>query len=254
MSRKKENINIEGEIFTLKIFRFDSQKDQEAYFDHFRVMAKKGMTVLEALLKIQEEQDPTLVFRYSCRGAVCGSCSMLINGKPNLACRVQLANLPFREILIEPLPNFEIMKDLIVDMEPFWRAYRLVEPWLVPGDRKEDGEHLVTEKNRAQIDQFVNCVLCACCYGTCPVASRNEDYVGPAALAKLFRFVQDSRDTRDWKQAIGQLNSENGLWGCHTVFRCVEDCPKQVRPTDGIEGLRRRWVAVRCFGKKSVKK
>ncbi|OGW81215.1 MAG: hypothetical protein A3G33_05910 [Omnitrophica bacterium RIFCSPLOWO2_12_FULL_44_17] len=242
MHHKKENIDIEEKVFSFKIFRFDKRKDQGPYFECFNVKAKKGMTVLEALLKIQEDQDPSLVFRYSCRGAVCGSCAMIINGHPNLACRIQLANLPSPEVLIEPLPNFEIIKDLIVDMEPFWKAYRMVEPWLMPGEREKQGEHLVTEKNRAQIDQFVNCILCACCYGACPVVSRDEDYLGPAALAKLFRFIRDSRDKRNWEDTFKRLDNEHGAWGCDTVFRCVDACPKQVRPTDGIEALRRRMV------------
>jgi succinate dehydrogenase / fumarate reductase iron-sulfur subunit len=246
MPHKKENIDIEGKVFTFKILRFDSRQDQEPYFTRFNVIAQKGMTVLEALFKIQEDQDPSLVFRYSCRGAVCGSCGMYINGHPNLACRVQLSGLPSQEVLVEPLPNFEIIKDLIVDMDPFWKAYRKVEPWLMPEDREKKGEHLVTEKNRNQIDQFVGCILCACCYGSCPVVSRDEDYAGPAALAKLFRFIHDSRDKRDWKETFKPLNNEHGLWGCDTVFRCVDACPKQVRPTDGIEGLRRRAV---CSGK-----
>mgnify|MGYP003392888111 CR=1 FL=1 len=246
MLRKKENISIEGDTFTFKVFRFDPDLDSQPRFDHFSVIAQKGMTVLEALLNIQERQDPSLVFRYSCRGAICGSCGMVINGKPDLACRTQLSGLASREVLIEPLPNLEIIKDLIVNMKPFWKSYRLIEPWLQPAGREAKGEHLVTEKNRAQIDQFVGCILCACCYGACPMVSLNEKYVGPAALAKLFRFIRDSRDKRDRKQAFKRLDNKDGLWACHTVFRFLQDCPKKVRPTDGIEGLRRRAVAAKC--------
>jgi len=204
------------------------------------------MTVLEALFKIQEDLDPTLAFRYSCRGAVCGSCGMVINGHPNLACRVQLSQLPSTDVLLEPLPNLPLVKDLLVDMEPFWEAYRFIEPWLMPGPREAQGEHRVTEKNHGQVARFVNCILCACCYGSCPAVGRDETYLGPAALAKLFRFIRDSRDRRDWNQALGRVNGPHGVWGCDTVFRCVEACPKEVRPTDGITGLRRRLLWTKC--------
>lgn len=206
------------------------------------------MTVLEALLKIQEDQDPTLVFRYSCRGAVCGSCGMVINGRPDLACRVQLSTLRSHEVLLEPLPNMEVIKDLIVDMEPFWEAYRAVEPWLIADESHGEKEHIVSEKNRARIDSYVNCILCACCYGACPVLGRDDRYLGPAALAKLYRFLEDSRDRRDWRKALERVDAEHGLWGCDTVFRCVMACPKHVRPTDGIEGLRRRLVIEKTAG------
>lgn len=238
----KENIDIDGQRFVFKILRSDSRKDQTPYFAHYQVVAKRGMTVLEALLKIQEEQDSTLAFRYSCRGAVCGSCGMMINGQPNLGCRVQLCHFSLTEVLLEPLPNLPLIKDLIVDMEPFWAAYRFIEPWLQPGERQPQTEQLVSKKIMKKFERYANCVLCACCYGSCPVVARDEKYLGPAALVKLYRFLQDPRDLRDVRDALERVNNSQGLWGCDTVFRCVEACPKAVRPTDGITGLRRKLV------------
>lgn len=241
MHPKKEDIDIDGQRFSFKILRFDSRKDQAPYFSHYQVIAKRGMTILDALLKIQEEQDPTLVFRYSCRGAVCGSCGMVINGHPNLACRVQLCHLPSPGILVEPLPNLPIIKDLIVDMEPFWTAYRSIEPWLHTNECDEE-KLLVTKKDMERFEQYANCVLCACCHGSCPVVARDEKYLGPAALVKLHRFLQDPRDRRDARAALNQVDNSQGAWGCDTVFRCVDACPKDVRPTDGITALRRKLV------------
>lgn len=236
----KENIN--DAIITIKILRFDSRNDKNLHFANYQINAKRGMTVLDALLKIQEEQDATLVFRYSCRGAVCGSCGMIINGKANLACRVQLSDLNTSEILLEPLPNLSIIKDLIVDMEPFWAAYRTIEPWLHTEKSESQGEHLVSRKIMLQFEQYANCVLCACCYGSCPVVARDDQYLGPAALLKLYRFLQDPRDQRNQHAALEQINNSQGLWGCDTVFRCVTACPKEIRPTDGITGLRRQFI------------
>ena len=212
------------------------------------------MTVLEALLQIQDEQDGTLAFRYSCRGAVCGSCAMLINGKFDLACRVQLQNAPSSSgqvgtetLVLEPLPNLDIIKDLVVDMEPFWDALRQIQPWLHEVTNPAEKERLMSPREREKIDQYVNCILCAACYGSCPVLARDERYLGPAALAKLYRFVADSRDSRG-DETLKIANKESGVWGCDTVLRCIDACPKNVRPTDGIEALRRNLV-VRKFRK-----
>jgi succinate dehydrogenase / fumarate reductase iron-sulfur subunit len=241
MSPKNENTKPDVQIFDFRVFRYDKDTDEEPRFDHFEVEVRKGMTVLECLLKIQDEQDGSLAFRYSCRGAVCGSCGMLINGMPDLACRVQVFDLGQDTIVVEPLPNLVVIRDLVVDMEPFWEAYRKVEPWLHEPPTTPEKERLMSEENRKEIDQYISCILCACCYGSCPVLAREGDYTGPAALAKLYRFMADSRDTRPPGFAM-KYDSGTGVWACHTVFRCVEVCPKDVRPTDGIEGLRRRMV------------
>ncbi|MFH1264101.1 MAG: 4Fe-4S dicluster domain-containing protein, partial [Planctomycetota bacterium] len=162
------------------------------------------------------------------------------NGKLNLACRVQLKNLHTKRIVLEPMPRLEILKDLVVDMAPFWAKYERVRPWLharVSGAK----ESRMSEAERGKIDQYVNCILCGLCYAACPVVSSNEGFTGPAALAKLYRFWADSREKRDGS-TLEQENAHEGMWGCHTITRCIQACPKNVRPTDGIEGVRRKLL------------
>jgi succinate dehydrogenase / fumarate reductase iron-sulfur subunit len=236
-----------------KILRFEPHQDAHPHFQLFRHEPKPQDTVLETLKDIRDQQDPSLSFRYSCREAVCGSCAMVINGQIGLACRTQVRDLGTGEVVIEPLPNLEILKDLIVDLGPFWEAYRKVEPFLqASGDVPEKG-HRVSEKDMERVFQYITCILCASCYSACPVASRDGRYVGPAALAKLYRFAVDPRDQRPFG-ALERLNGPDGVWGCDTVFRCNDVCPKDVRPADGIEGLRRKLVvgkAKRIFRRKS---
>jgi len=144
-------------------------------------------------------------------------------------------------IIIEPLPNLEIQKDLVVDMDPFWEALHKVQPYLFCEDKVPTKGYRIEEKEMEKIFQYINCIMCGCCYSACPVASRDERYLGPAALAKLFRLVKDPRDTRPFSN-WSRVNTEGGVWGCDTIFKCNEVCPKDVRPADGIEALRRKLV------------
>jgi succinate dehydrogenase / fumarate reductase iron-sulfur subunit len=223
-----------------EVFRYDASRDERPRLQAYELEATGRMSVLEALLAVQEEQDPSLAFRYACRGAVCGSCAMSINGKLGLACRVLLGNLPTKRVVLEPLPRMEILKDLVVDMDPFWEKYERVRPWLhaqITGSE----ESRVSEKERERIDQYVNCILCGLCYAACPMTSSNEGFTGPAALAKLYRFAADSREDGR-RPELEEENAHEGMWGCRTITRCIEVCPKNVRPTDGIEGLRRKLL------------
>jgi succinate dehydrogenase / fumarate reductase, iron-sulfur subunit len=226
--------------YTFKILRFDRKNPgDKARFQSYRVKIIPGLTILAVLNRIRDEIDGTLSFRSSCRSAVCGSCAMVINGRIDLACRTQAASFGTDTIILEPLPNMEIIKDLVVDMTPFWTMYEKVKPWLHRSGTDPEKEIRQTEEARALIDQFVHCILCACCHGACPVISRDPGYLGPAALAKLERFVLDSRDERP-RSALDEVNSEQGVWGCDTVLKCIEACPKNVRPTDAIIDLRKR--------------
>ncbi|MHC4442401.1 MAG: succinate dehydrogenase/fumarate reductase iron-sulfur subunit [Planctomycetota bacterium] len=234
------------------IFRYNADDSAAPKFDTYELDAEPGTTVLGALLALQQQQDSSLTFRFSCRSAVCGSCGMTINGKCDLACRTQLFLLPTNEIIVEPLPNLDVIRDLVVDMIPFWDKYLRIRPWLHSQDAETSevqSESPTCEKTQSpkqfrRIEQYTNCILCACCYGACPVLKRQPDYLGPAALAKLLRFVDDSRDRRSAEQ-LDEVDNDDGLWGCDTVYRCIDVCPKDVRPTDGIAALRRRLVMYR---------
>ena len=230
---------------TFKILRFDPPKDERPHFQEYIHTPRPGDTVLEVLKEIRDEQDPSISFRYSCREAVCGSCALTINGTICLACKTQFEALKTDVVVVEPLPNLEIIKDLIVDFKPFWDAYNFIQPYLQPkGEAVPDKGHCVDEKDMEEVFQFITCILCGSCYAACPAATRDGRYLGPAALAKLYRFAIDPRDKRPWP-ALARVDNPAGVWGCDTVFRCNDVCPKDVRPADGIEGLRRRMVVDR---------
>jgi succinate dehydrogenase / fumarate reductase iron-sulfur subunit len=226
---------------TFKILRFDPERDEVPRFQTFPYACDDARSVLDALIEIRDEQDPSLAFRYSCREAVCGSCAMVINGRFELACRTLLNRLGTETIAIEPLPNLEILRDLVVDLEPFWAALRLIEPFVCSEGEHPAQGHRIEERAMEAIGPYVNCVLCGCCYSARPVVGRAEGYSGPMALAKLYRFVRDPRDRRPFAN-WSRLSSDGGVWGCHTIFRCNEACPKQVDPAYGIASLRRKLV------------
>lgn len=229
--------------YIFKIFRFDpkDEKHPRSYFQEFLHEPGPNDSIIEALMAIRNQQDPTLSFRYSCREAICGSCAMVINGTISLACKTTVASLNTPLITIEPLPNLKVQKDLMVDMEPFFSALEQIKPYLQSNGEPPPEGHKIEEKDMEKIDQFTTCIMCGCCYSACPVASRDERYLGPIALAKLYRFVQDPRDRRDFSDWV-HVNSPKGLWGCDTVFKCNDVCPKKVRPADGIIALRKKMI------------
>jgi len=233
-------------VYHIEVLRYDASRPGPAQFRTYELAAGGKTSVLEALLRIQAEQDPSLAFRYACRGAVCGSCAMSINGNLNLACRVQLESLEGGRAILEPLPHLEGLKDLVVEMTPFWEKYERVRPWLQQ-ELDGPGKTRMSERERQRIDQYVNCILCGLCYAACPMLTNNKRFAGPAALAKLYRFVQDSRESPD-ARPLDAEDSEEGIWGCRTVGRCIEVCPKDVRPTDGIAGVRRRCLSQKFKG------
>ena len=229
-------------MLILRIRRFDPHREPQRWLDTFSLEPRKGMNLLEALFRIQDEQDGTLSFRYSCRGAVCGSCAMKVNGKVVLACRTHTEDLSGSPSLIEPLPYFPVLRDLIVDMSAFFDHYREIEPYLhgepVPSGR----ESAMSEEKQKEIDPYINCILCGICFGVCPAFERDPQYLGPAMLAKAYRFLIDPRDKRHERseEILKRVGRQTGVWGCNTVFNCVRVCPKQVPPTHAILSLRKR--------------
>jgi succinate dehydrogenase / fumarate reductase iron-sulfur subunit len=223
---------------TLRIERYNPAAGVPRTQD-FTVEPRPGMTVLEALLRIQEDQDGSLAFRYACRGAVCGSCAMMINGDVALACRTQVAGLGTEVVTVRPLPNLPVLRDLVVDLEPFLEKDLAVQPWLQPQGPDPERERLVPPEEWSEAEPYTNCILCASCYGACPVPERDPDYLGPAALAKHYRFLADPRDVAD-EQRLTLASGEHGVGACDTVWRCVRVCPKGVPPTRGIVATRER--------------
>lgn len=230
---------MDTKLTTFRILRFDPAVDERPRYQEYTLDVPEGMTVLEALLRIQAEQDGTLAFRYACRGAVCGSCAMVINGQVNLACRVQVHGRDVEMITVKPLPNLTPVKDLVVDMEPFFEKVAAVQAWLQSSEPAPERERLVTPKQWAEAEPYTNCILCASCHGVCPAAERDTAYLGPAALAQHYRFLADVRDVAD-EVRLALVDSEQGVWGCDMVWNCVEVCPKGVSPTQGIGKTRAR--------------
>lgn len=231
-----------------KIYRNDGR---EEYYKTYEVPYREGQTVLDALFHIQEKIDDSLSFRYSCRGAVCGSCAMLIEKVPRLACRTQVKKVKEQKkdikhykaldegedlsdeyILVEPLPHLDVKKDLIVDMEKFYENYEKIEPYLKPKETPEK-EHLMSSDEVTELEDYTNCILCAACFGSCPVNGENEKYIGPAALAKLYRFHIDSRESES-ENRLELADDENGWWDCDFHTNCKKVCPKGVPPNFAI--------------------
>jgi succinate dehydrogenase / fumarate reductase iron-sulfur subunit len=227
---------------TLKVFRFDPQIDEEPHFQEFEIPLRLRMTIMDALFYILEEQDPTLSFRFACREGVCGSCALFINGSYRLACQTQFANLQAKIVTVSPLPHLPLIKDLVVDMTPFFEKYKLIMPYLKTLTAPPEQEHLQSPKQRKKINEVIDCILCGCCHSACPMTWTNKEYLGPAALTKAYRFVADSRDEAS-PERISIVNTEVGIWRCHTTFNCVEACPKMINPTASIQALKRRTVA-----------
>lgn len=240
----------------LKIWR--SGKDgKDARYEAYDIQANPSMSVLEALFAVQDEYDDSLAFRYSCRGAVCGSCGMSINREPRLACRTQVAkvagmkdlalrqfpslakNEPWdrkTEILIEPLPNLPIQKDLMVDMTRFYVAYKKMRPWLDAVEERKGFSTMLPEEV-ARVEKFANCILCAACFGACPVCEKDQTYVGPAALAWSYRFYDDVRESRRTEK-LAIAGKKDGVLECEFIYNCVKVCPKDVAPALAIRKLK----------------
>lgn len=219
-----------------KIFRYDPDNGREPHFQIFEVPDVKGMTVLEGLFYILEERDPTLAFRCSCREAVCGSCAMHINGIYGLACKTQVSRLS-EPVTIRPLSHMRIEKDLVVDMKPFWDNYKLIMPYLVPAEEPPEKEYLQSPEQRKRLDHHVDCILCAACYSSCPVSYGDPDYIGPHALLKALRFVEDSRDGAA-RERLAIVAKDTGVFRCHTIFNCQKVCPRDLDPTGAISKLK----------------
>jgi succinate dehydrogenase / fumarate reductase iron-sulfur subunit len=224
---------------TFKIFRFDPEKDKTPYFDNFNIPVSHGDTVLAGMFYIQKNLDPSLAFRFSCRGAVCGSCAMHINGRYRLACETQILELNAEMITIQPLGHLQALRDLIVDFTPFYKNYSRIKPYLVGKEPVPEKEYIQMPEERKKIGNTIDCILCGACYGACATAGVNKEYFGPAALLKAERFLRDSRDSIE-DERLRIVDDLHGVWRCHSIFSCQEVCPKELSPAEAILRMKKR--------------
>ncbi len=229
-------------VVTFAVYRFDPETDQEPRFDRYQVQVRPYMNVLEGLFEIIDTQDGSLAFRYACRGAVCGSCGMQINGESRLACQTLITSLKADIIKLEPLklPHLTVIKDLVVDLNPFFQNLDTIQPFLIP-DQLPEREFLQSPKQQQLLVNAVNCILCDLCDAACPITHFKKDFIGPATLTKVFRFVFDSRDVTA-KDRLEKINNDHYVWGCRTIARCTEVCPRNVSPSRLISALKRKLV------------
>ena len=225
---------------TLRIARFNPKHDQERKFMEFNVPYEKWTTVLEVILEVKKHFDHSVAVRYSCRQATCGSCGMIINGKPKLACFTKISELNSDVVTVEPMNNFPIIRDLAVRFERLFDSHHKIKPYLIREDSEitsNEKEFLQTPEEVEQYIQFSNCIKCGLCNSACPTMATDSSFVGPQALAQAYRYVADSRD-KGKETRLKIIDESHGIWRCHFAGSCSQVCPKGVDPAMGIQFLR----------------
>ena len=217
---------------TIKIFRYNPEKDKKPHHATYKLEAVETDRVLDLLEKVNGYQDGTLSFRRSCAHGICGSDAMRINGFNRLACKTLVRDVGTR-ITVEPILGLRVIKDLIVDMEPFFENYRSVKPWFINDEPEPAQERYQSPEDRERFDDTTKCILCACCTTSCPSFWANDHYLGPAAIVAAHRFIFDSRD-RAAAERLKILNDVSGVYRCHTIFNCTLACPREIQITKAI--------------------
>jgi len=238
--------DFEEETVHLKVFRYDPEVEakQEPRFDDFHVPFTRGMTVLDAVIYARDEYDPSLTFRHSCRQAICGSDAFFVNGRQRLGCKTQISELE-QPVRVEPLPHQEVVKDLVVEMEHFYDQMHAVEPYFQQEDLPEDEleEQRQSRENREKVKMSTRCIWCGACMSSCNIAAGDNQYLGPAAINKAYRFAMDEREDEEIKEhRLRIVEQEHGVWRCQTQFSCTEVCPKDIPLTEHIQELKREAV------------
>ena len=249
----KEATVTSTQTILLRVFRYNPHlAADEPRMVTYRVPMKKGLTVLDALLWVKERVDNGLSFRYSCRMGICGSCGMLINGKPMLGCETQIAELGTDVVEVGPLTNYDVIRDVATNFTDFFSHHTRIKPYLI---RKENGdgksiekELLQSEAQRLEYYQFTMCIMCGLCDAACPIVGMDKEFLGPQALAQAYRFSVDSRD-QGWPERSPIVESPHGCFRCELAGSCSAVCPKGVDPGMGIQLLKRR-VMTRKFGRR----
>ncbi|HUU27218.1 MAG TPA: succinate dehydrogenase iron-sulfur subunit [archaeon] len=252
-TESKDNISQKGQEVQIKILRFDPDKDKTPYFQSYRLKHERGMTVLDALMLIKETQDPTLSYRKSCRMGICGSCAMQVNGKPVLTCQTQIKELNSDRIVVRPLPNYPILRDVVPDLRNLFNQHQNIKPHIIRTDMEEvnnpSGEFVQTPEELEKYLQFSYCVKCGACLAACPTCATDESFTGPQALMTAYRYVSDSRDA-GLENRLEALDIRDGVWRCHFAGACSEACPKGVDPALGIQLLKKEVFKLRVLGLK----
>jgi succinate dehydrogenase / fumarate reductase, iron-sulfur subunit len=216
----------------VNIQRYNPETDQAPYYKEYSVEVEPTDRVLDALNAVKWYQDGSVTYRRSCAHGVCGSDAMRINGVNRLACKVLMRDVG-SHVTLEPLMGFAVVKDLVVDMEPFFAQFKSVIPYLVNEEAPPERERLQSIEEREVYDDTTKCILCAACTTSCPSFWANENFVGPAAIVNAHRFVFDSRDTAT-AERLDILNQRDGIWRCRTIFNCTEACPREIQITKAI--------------------
>jgi succinate dehydrogenase / fumarate reductase iron-sulfur subunit len=235
----------------LRVRRFDPESGEGARYQSYALEVPDYATVLEVLLQIRDELDDSLALRCSCSSAICGSCAMRINGQARLACKTKVAAVTAdgEEVVVEPVGNMPVIKDLVADMDPFWQKVRAVEPWIQPKGPPPEREYLVPHEVMRPLADVMACIMCGSCVSDCIVLETElglgkpyeQTFLAPAALAKAYRFVGDPRDGADAERLLA-LSRLEGIWDCTRCNSCLEVCPKSVAPMDQILALRRKAI------------
>ncbi|MFC1975922.1 succinate dehydrogenase/fumarate reductase iron-sulfur subunit [Chloroflexota bacterium] len=228
------------QMVTVRVQRFNPDVDKKPYLQEFPVPMTPDTTILDALHYIKAEVDGSLTFRRSCRHAICGSCAMNVNGSNMLVCNTPLRSKLDRRgrVIIRPLPYLPIIKDMVVDRSSFWEQYQRVKPWLVPPADIPEKEFRVSPAEVEALNNAETCIMCGACYSACQVIAMNKQYVGPHALLKNFLRVLDPRDSIP-AERLAEVAGDDGVYRCHTIFNCIDACPKNLNPTEAIETMRK---------------
>ncbi len=232
--------NNASQTVTVRVQRFNPDHDKKPYLAEFSVPMSPDTTILDALHYIKAELDGSLTFRRSCRHAICGSCAMNVNGHNILVCKTPLRKEVDgkRQVTVRPLSYLPIIKDLVVDRTSFWEQYQRVKPWLVPTEDVPEKEFRVSPEEVEALNNAETCIMCGACYSSCSVIGLTKKYIGPHALLKSFLRVIDPRDAIVGER-LADLAGHDGVYRCHTIFNCIDACPKNLDPTKAIEILRK---------------
>jgi succinate dehydrogenase / fumarate reductase iron-sulfur subunit len=227
-----------GQIkLTLQIRRYDRERREEAWWEEHSVNMEPTDRLLDALHEVKWYRDGTLALRRSCAHGVCGSDAMLINGRNALACKILVKDVAPR-VTVEPIRGLPVLKDLIVDMEPFFAGYRRILPYLINDEQPPDRERRQSQAERERYDDTTKCILCAACTTSCPIFWGDGEYIGPAAIVNAHRFIFDSRD-QGARERLDVLSDRTGVFRCRTTFNCTEACPRGIKVTKAIQEVKR---------------